>query len=131
SALFILHRKADAMEHEPSRFLSDANSTGQFITTNAVLGISNQPHRDQPLIEADGTIFHDGADLDGELPFGMLFLAFPDAASLDEQHISATASGTTNRTNAPTEFHHFRHASVGVGEVLNSLLEGFGRTVSN
>ena len=63
-----LHRKPDAVKHEPCRFLSDAESAADFIGTDSVLAVGDHPHGDQPLVQRDRRILKDSSDLGGELP---------------------------------------------------------------
>src|SRR5437870_234575 len=45
-----LHRKANAMEHEPSGFLGYTQVAAHFIAADPVLAVHNHPHRRQPLL---------------------------------------------------------------------------------
>ncbi len=118
------------MEHEPCGFLADADGARQFIAADPVLRIGNQPHGEQPLVEADGAVLHDGADLDRELPLRVLFGAFPQAASRNERHPFGATGRATDRTPLPAQFHHFREAGVRVREVDHGFLEGAGKGLS-
>src|SRR5205814_3612881 len=64
AASLILHGEPNSMEHEPCGLLSHANRARQFVAADPVLRIGDEPHGDEPLVEADGAVFHDGADLD-------------------------------------------------------------------
>src|SRR6476659_3982031 len=55
--------KADAMQHEPSRLLSDAQSAMNFIRANAILAANEEPHCGKPFLKRDRRIFKDGSNL--------------------------------------------------------------------
>src|SRR5262249_54235859 len=101
AAGFILHRQTNPVQHEPCGLLGYTDCASQFITADAVLGIRNQPHRNEPLVEADRAVLHDGPDLHGELPLGVLFGTFPDAAFADEGHPLGAASGALDDAIRP------------------------------
>src|SRR5271168_838493 len=77
----VLHRQTDAVKHEPSRLLSNTDSAGNFVGTDAVLAIRNHPNGDEPLVEGNWRVLENGADLGTELLAGMIGLALPHAAS--------------------------------------------------
>src|SRR5579872_3950156 len=89
--LVILHCQPDAMQHEPSRLLSNFHIACNLVTADAILAVSDHPHRHEPLVERNGGIFHDGADFDGELAFGVMFGASPSAPFLAKFHSLAAA----------------------------------------
>src|SRR5438094_534157 len=43
-----LHCESDALQHEPSRLLRNANASVKLIRANAVLAIHGEPHRRKP-----------------------------------------------------------------------------------
>ncbi len=45
---------------------------GNLVTADTVLAVGDHPHCGQPLVQTDRRIFHDGADLDGELTLRMV-----------------------------------------------------------
>src|SRR5712691_13265523 len=102
----VLHGEADTVQHEPSRFLSDADSLSQLVRTDAVLSRRNEPGGNQPLVDATRAVFHDAADLHGELSAGVLFSALPDTTRLGEADGRTAASRTPNDTIRPTELDH-------------------------
>lgn len=116
-----LHRQSDAMEHEPRRLLSDAESAMQFVGTDAVLAVGNHPNSDKPLVERKRRIFKDSPDLCRELPLGMLALAFPDVASGQEADFLTSASRAFD-TVRPAPLNHEADAVIGIGEVNDGLL---------
>jgi len=129
AAAGILHGESNAVQHEPCGLLSDADSFGEFVATDAVLAIGDQPYRNQPLVDAEWRIFHDAADLHGELPPLVIGLALPDVTRLSEVEVSAPASGALGHAIRPAELHHFRKGNVGIREVDDGFLEGFGPVV--
>lgn len=122
---FLVHRKPNSVKHEPRRLLSDAQSASNFIGTDSVLAIRKHPHSNQPLVERNRGIFHDGSDLHGELPLGVFLFALPHPASGDESHVSPATSRAGNAIGPATR-HHELDAVVRVGEMLDGLLESFG-----
>ncbi len=122
----VLHRKTDAMEHEPCGLLSDAKSATRFVGTDPVLAVGNHPNSNQPLVERKRRILKDSPDLDRELPFGVDALALPLALILEEHNIIATASRTDNLAVMPAKPNHELEAVVGVCEMDDCLLESLG-----
>lgn len=116
-----LHDQADALEHEPGRFLSHADRTCNLIGTNAVLGVGKQPDRRQPLVESDRRVLEDRSDLDRELAPRVLVLALPQAPSGDEADPIGPAGRTNHATIGPAQFDHIVEANIGVREVSDRL----------
>lgn len=79
-----LHRKADAMQHEPRGFLRDAERTAKLMRRGSVLGVGEKPHRRKPLGKRDSRFFEDRADLHGKL--SLTVLATPHLARLEKLH---------------------------------------------
>src|SRR5271154_3919776 len=111
------------MKHEPSRFLSNTDSAGNFVGTDAVLAIRNHPNGDEPLVEGNWRVLENGADLGTELLAGMIGLALPHATSRNEADFFAPAS-RANDTFRPAPRHHEFEAVIGVREVDNGFLQG-------
>jgi len=124
SQILFVHRKPDSVEHEPCGLLGDAQSACNFVGTDSVLAVGQHPHCDKPLVEGNRGIFHDGADLHGELALRMFLFAFPHASSGDKAHVSASTSRAGNAIG-PTPLNHEGDAVVRVGKVLDGLLECF------
>lgn len=59
-----LHGKADTMKHMPCRWLSDADSAGNFARGYAVFGIGDKPDTREPLVKTEGAVLKDSADFD-------------------------------------------------------------------
>jgi hypothetical protein len=121
-----LHRKANPVEHEPSRLLGDAKSAGHFIGTDSILAVRNHPNSDEPLVEGERRILKDSPDLDRELPFGVDALALPLALILEEHGILAATGRADHNAIGPAEFDHESKAVIRVCEVNDGLLEGSG-----
>jgi len=119
-----LHRKTNPMQHEPSRFLSDAKCAAYFVRANAILAVRNHPHGHKPLVERQGGILKDGSNLGRELFASVLLSAFPHPASGDESNVLSSTSGAFNAIR-PTALDNELKAIVRVGKVLDGLLEGF------
>jgi len=133
-----LHCQSDAVEHEPSGFLSNANGSVYLVGANAVLGIGNHPDGSQPLVQSNGTILEDSPYLDRELPPRMLVLALPKATGGDESHF-ITATSRAGNTIRPSEIHYKVQAHIGVRKVLDGfyqclwvlhLLNSYKRSIS-
>src|ERR1700688_888419 len=62
--LLLMQGKANAVHHEPSRLLRNAQSASNFVGTNAVLGIHDEPYRDHPLIHTNRGILKNSSYLD-------------------------------------------------------------------
>ena len=125
-AVCVAHRPTDAVEHEPCGFLCDAQRALDLVAGNPVAAVGDHPHSDKPLVEADGRILHDGSDFHGELAFFMSGLALPDSPRRDVSHVVAPTGRTLHNAIRPTPRHHVGDAVVGVREVDDGLLEGFG-----
>src|SRR6266700_3015977 len=119
----VLHRKTDAMEHEPCGLLSNAKSATHFVGTDSVLAVRNHPNSDEPLVERQGGIFHDGSDLDGELPMVMDALALPLPLILEEHGILTATGRADHDAIGPAQLDHEIEAVIGVSEVDDGLLK--------
>ena len=120
-----LHRKANPVKHEPRGLLCDAERPPDFVRTDSVFAIRNEPNCDEPLVESERRILTDSPDLGRELPLGMLRLAFPQATSRDESNVFASASGTHDAIG-PATLNHEREAVIGIGEMYDGLLKCSG-----
>ena len=58
-----LHGEADAVKHEPSRLLRDAQVLRQLSAGNALLVRSDKPNRQHPRPQRDLAVLKNGADL--------------------------------------------------------------------
>jgi hypothetical protein len=119
---FVLHGEPDAVHHEPCGLLSDADSAGDLVGTDAILAIGNHPNGSKPLVEADWRILENGSNLGGELPLGVDALALPFALIGKESRIGA-ATGGANDAVGPSQLDHIVKTVLRVGEEKDCLLE--------
>lgn len=117
-----LHGLADSMKQIPRALLSDYNTTVNFIRTNAVLRVDDQPDGSQPLVQTDRAIFHDGSDLDAEVLLALQ--ADPCAASLNKR-MSVRLATRANDSVRPADSNHAAQRSFCIGEVFDSLNKCF------
>ena len=71
---------AESGMDKPAAKQPDAKPAMNFIRADAVFCADDHPDSGEPFIKADWRIFHDGSNLDGELPMVMFLLAFPNSA---------------------------------------------------
>jgi hypothetical protein len=117
-----LHRQANPVKHEPRGLLGDAERTPNFVGTDSVLAVRNQPYCDEPFVETERRILKDSPDLCAELPMAVDTLALPLALIRKERHILPSASGADNAVR-PAQAHHELEAVIWVCEVDDGLLE--------
>src|SRR6266568_797469 len=55
----LLHRKANALQHEPSRFLSNAETTVKLVRTDSILAVGREPHCRKPFVQANRRVLKD------------------------------------------------------------------------
>ena len=123
----VLHREPDAVKHEPSCFLSNAERPRQFARANAVLCVHDQPSSRQPLVQAQRRIFKDRSDLHAELLFASATI--PDAAGKHQiADLSRTATGARN-TLGPTHLSQKIVTSFRVGKVADCAGQRLGNLV--
>ena len=118
------HCQSNAMVHEPSGFLSDAERPVHLVAADSVLAISNHPDRRKPLAEVNRAVFKDGADLGRKLPARMLLFALPHAARGNEPNVSATARWAVHATG-PAQLNHRAQGYIRIGEIPDGFDEGF------
>ena len=94
----------------------------KFVRRDAVLAVGNHPHSRHPLGQRDGAIFHDRADLHGELPLGMVNTALPAALCLEVNRLLATTDWTDNTLRPPLR-NEVGNAAVFVREKGNRFLK--------
>jgi len=120
-----LHCLTNAMEHEPSGRLSDAERAPYFIAADAIFAVDDLPHGDHPLIERERTILEDRADLDRELATVVLLAALPQSPRGQEPHFLA-AAGRALDTVGPAQFAEQGKRAVTVREILDRFHQGSG-----
>ena len=101
------------MQHEPSRLLTDAHVFGDLATAHTVLTVEDHPHCDEPFVERDRGVLHDGSDFDGELAFGMVLGTLPSAPLGVETDPIRSATGTNHATIGPSP----------QSQVINAVME--------
>jgi hypothetical protein len=122
---FVLQGEPDAMEHEPSRLLGDLESAAHFIGTDSILAVGEHPSRCEPLVEPDGRILKNGADLDGELALGVMSGALPDTPRSAERDLLGAASRAGD-TLGPAPRNKVIEAVIWIREVKNRFLQALG-----
>ena len=73
-----LHREADAVFHEPRASLLHADRATQLVAADAVLRVADEPDSGEPVLQLDGRVLENRADLHRELGFGVSALALPE-----------------------------------------------------
>src|SRR5579871_330956 len=114
------HSAADTMQQKPCGFLAHAERTGDFHRGDAVLRATEKPERRKPDFQFQRTVFHDRANLDGELLF--TWLALPDTAGRDKAKFPASAEGAADAVG-PTDVDHVSECPVRIGKVFDRLNE--------
>src|ERR1700722_13640345 len=120
----ILQSEPDAMKHEPCSLLGNFQIASNLVATDAVLAVGQHPSCCHPLIKADGRIFIDSTDLNGELPLRMVSAALPHAAFRVELNLVRSARRADNALG-PAAYRKVVNAVVQVGKVKERFLEAF------
>lgn len=110
------------MKHEPSGFLSDANSAVKLVRANAVLAVGEHPDRHKPVLERQGRVLENRPDANRELLLAAF--ALPQLARGDERVFRRLAEGAKDGIG-PAQFNGKAEGVVLIGKELDSLLEGF------
>src|ERR1017187_9595421 len=103
----------DAMVHEPSSFLGDADSAVNLPRGYAVFAVHHLPHGHQPLCRRKGGILENGPGLRGELPVVVAGAALPAVVLLKEGDVSGAATRAFNPIGPASRYQIF--AAVGRG----------------
>src|ERR1041385_3954623 len=114
--------KPDAMQHEPSGFLSDAQSAMNFIGANAILAANEQPHCGKPFLKRNRGIFKDGSDLQRKLLLGMVAIAAVHTRFLKVANFFRAAIRAAHFSVRPANRNHELTAVFVVGKELDCLL---------
>jgi hypothetical protein len=114
---------SDAVKHEPSGFLSDTQRPGNFAGTDTILGIGDEPHTGEPLLQTQRGVFEDSSNLRGKLPLGMGALALPLFLSGEEGYVLAATGWANDNTIGPSLHSHEFKAVIDIGEVNDCLLK--------
>lgn len=127
AALFTLLSKPDAVEQKPRGLLGYTERPRDFTTANTVLCVLKHPHGRKPFVQADGGIFHDSPNLNGELAARVPDAALPTKLVSKEPDRSATA---TRADNAVLPFgatgHEVFQAVPRIGKVADCFHQGLG-----
>jgi hypothetical protein len=121
----LVHGLADAMHHEPRRFLSNSKRPRYFARTNSVLTVAEHPERAHPLIQAQRRILKDGSNLESELLLASR--AKPYAPSLYEGVLLRSAARARHNTIRPAKVQRVLKAAVWITKVNNGLLKSVRR----
>src|SRR6266404_2948580 len=122
--VLILKRESDTLEHEPRGLLSNLEAAMNLPRANAVLGIGEQPHCAEPLVEANRRVLKDRSHLDAELCARMASLALPHAARRYKANFVRAAVRAYNAVR-PAAGDYVGKAIVRVGKVDNRFLKCF------
>jgi hypothetical protein len=123
--IFIMHRKPDAMKHEPRGFLSNANGAVNLPRANPILAIRDKPHSGEPLIQSERRILEDGSGFNRELAPVVALVALPTVVFLLEGHVVASATRTDD-TFTPTPSDNALPAIDRVREVNDCVFKSRG-----
>jgi hypothetical protein len=115
------------VKHEPGGLLGDAEITVHLMRRDSVLAVGDKPYRREPLVEPDGGIFEDRADLDRVLLLARL--ALPQSPGGEVGVFLAAALGT-GRAFRPAQLCGELGRNVYIGEVLDSFDERGGSVLS-
>src|SRR6266542_556240 len=119
-----LHRKTDALQHEPRRLLSNTQTTVKLIRANSILAVSGQPHCRKPFVETDRRIFKDRSDLHRKLLFRMRVLALPQFRVFKKRHFLGATMRTLHATR-PAQSDKKLQTHIGVREISDSFKKRF------
>lgn len=121
-----LHGFTDSVKHEPCGFLSDSECPMEFVTADAVLGVGNAPHGDEPFIESEWRRFKNGADFVGKLFLARFGVAAEHSrSSSDFSDTFTSAFRTSNLAVRPLDLTHVLVADREIGEVAYGFNESF------
>jgi hypothetical protein len=123
ASLFVLHRKANTVEHEPSGLLSYADGLGNLIAADSIFAVGNHPGSGKPFIQGDRGILKNRFGFDGKLLAA--FGALPDAASLEEHRFLGSAVLAYD-AHRPAAVRDFAQRVIRVGVVSDGLHQGGG-----
>jgi hypothetical protein len=127
----ILHGEPNPVEHEPCAFLRNLHIPRDFVAADSVLAVSEEPGCGEPLVKADGGVFHHSSNLDGEFSLGMMAGASPSPAMCPVINLFVSASRALYDTIRPTLGHKMRNAIIGIGEVYYGFLKALWFGIHN
>jgi hypothetical protein len=120
----VLHRFADAVEHEPSGLLRHIQIARDFIAADPVLAIRQQPDSGKPLIQSERRVLEDGSNLDAELATVVTHAAFPSTLIGEKMNLFASTDRTLHDPVRPAQSGQEAKANIGVFEVANRVQQG-------
>jgi hypothetical protein len=123
----ILHRKADAVQHEPRGLLSDAQIPMDLIGTDSVLAADQHPCGAQPLFERDRGVLENSTRLQGERRAGVLRVTLPNALLGEIGKFLRSATRALYDAIRPAQRSHEIAAMLEVGEPENRISQSVWR----
>src|SRR5438309_6929795 len=118
---FILQHKPNALKHEPSRLLSDAERASEFRRTDSILTVHKQPKCSHPFIKSKRRILKDGSDFERELLLASI--AEPQAPRLDKRVLFRSATWTGDLAIGPTQHLAILELPLRIAKVNNRFLQ--------
>ena len=94
----------------------------KLVGANAILRARDEPHSNEPLVEADGTVFHDRSNLERELATIRALVASPDPALCGEGNVRGIAVRASD-TIRPAHSNKEIERTIRVSEVDHRLLQ--------
>src|ERR1035437_6005533 len=120
----VLHRKANPLQHEPSRFLGNSHVLGNLVATDTVLAVSEHPSCGEPFIQRNRAVLVDRADFDGELTLGVMATTLPSTTlGIELADLFGTATGANDLAVWPSADSDVVNAVIGIREVNNRFLK--------
>ncbi|MCU1303879.1 MAG: hypothetical protein JWQ87_4163 [Candidatus Sulfotelmatobacter sp.] len=111
----IVKRRAESLQHEPRRFLGDANCAMNLHAGDATLAIDQHPKRRHPFINADGRVLKNRIHFQRELPIAAA--AQPQLAGLDEVVRFGAATGAMHLAIRPAKANGVGEGPLRIGEI--------------
>ena len=119
----ILHRKPDAVKHEPCGLLGDAKPAMDFIAAHTVFAVDDEPCGREPLFQWQGGVLEDRPGFQGKRWLRVPHVAFPNARLGKPSNPLGAALGTFHDAIRPAQLHHELAAVLEIGEVQNRVSE--------
>src|SRR5438132_13476325 len=113
------------MQHKPSRLLSDAQRTMQFIATDSVFAVHHEPHSRKPLLKGNRRVLEHSADFERELLLWMIAIAAIQPSLFEIGNFVGIAIGAADFPVKPAHGNHELTAVFKVQEELDGLLKCF------
>jgi hypothetical protein len=122
SSEIVLHGKTNTVKHEPCGLLGNANRASQFMRTDPVTRVCNQPNCGKPLIQANRGVFKKSPGLKRKLLPALR--ALPDFAGL-QKHRGLRSTVNTCRTFRPSGVRRFEKRDIQIAVGLDRFQESF------